>query len=210
MVARLILRLERQVSTPSITFAWDEAEEHCRIAHLRGLFLARGSLSLAAGRAHLEFVLPAEEAGPLAERLAGLGLPASARTRRGLGVVTWKGAETILRFLRLAGASASVLEVESRLVTRALRGELNRVINAEEANLERAVAAAARQRAAIDVLTALGRLGSLPDSVREVALARRLAPEVTIGELAARLGTTRSRVQRALERIEAAAREAQG
>ena len=54
-------------------FDWDAAADHCRIAWLRGRFLARGSLSLASGRAHLEFVVPPAEAPVLAARLDDLG-----------------------------------------------------------------------------------------------------------------------------------------
>src|SRR6478672_10627136 len=50
-----------------------------RGAWLRGRFLARGSLSLAGGRTHLEFVVPPDEAPVLAARLAEFGLPVSWR-----------------------------------------------------------------------------------------------------------------------------------
>src|SRR5512146_722420 len=149
--ARKVFRL------PDEPLAWDGAPEHCRLAWLRGRFLARGSLSLAGGRAHLEFVVPVAEAPVLAACLADLGLPASWRIRRGLGVVTWKSAESIAAFLGRIGASASLLELEARSVARTLRGELNRVLNAESANLQRSVAAAGRQLAAIDALEADGR-----------------------------------------------------
>ncbi len=188
-------------------FDWDAAADHCRVAWLRGLFLAHGSLSLAAGRAHLEFVVPPSEASVLAGRLADLGLPASWRLRRGRGVVTWKSADTIGTFLRRVGAGSSVLELESRQVSRALRGEINRVINAESANLQRAVMAAARQLRAIDRLEADGRLAEQPPVVRLVAAARRETPEATLTELAERLGLNRSTVQRALERLERLAEE---
>jgi DNA-binding protein WhiA len=105
-------------------------------------------------------------------------------------------------FLRRAGAGAALLELESRQVTRTLRGELNRVINAESANLQRAVVAAGRQLAAIAELEADGRLGAQPYVVRLVADARRETPEATLTELAERLELHRSGVQRALERIE--------
>lgn len=183
-------------------FEWDAAADHCRIAWLRGRFLARGSLSLASGRAHLEFVVPPDEAAVLAERLEGLGMPASWRLRRGRGVVTWKSADTIGTFLRRVGAGSAILELESRQVARALRGDINRVINAESANLQRAVAAAARQLRAIDLLEADGRLPDQPPVVRLVAAARRETPEATFAELAERLGLHRSTVQRALERLE--------
>ena len=51
-------------------FDWATAAEHCRMAWLRGRFLARGSLSLAGGRTHLEFVVAPDEAPVLAGRLA--------------------------------------------------------------------------------------------------------------------------------------------
>jgi DNA-binding transcriptional regulator WhiA len=183
-------------------FDWERSADHCRIAWLRGRFLARGSLSLASGRAHLEFVVPPDEAPILAERLDGLGLSASWRLRRGRGVVTWKSADTIGTFLRRIGAGSAILELESRQVARALRGDINRVVNAESANLQRAVVAAARQLRAIDLLEADGRLADQPYLVRAVAAARRETPEATFGDLASRLELHRSTVQRALERLE--------
>ena len=186
-------------------FDWDGSADHCRAAYLRGLFLSRGSLSLSASRAHLEFVVPPDAAPVLAGRLDGIGLPAAWRLRRGRGVVTWKSIETIGTFFRLVGAGGSLLELEARQVARALRGELNRVINAESANIDRAVAASSRQVQAIDRLERDGRYADLPRAMRLVADARRSEPEATLSELAERLGVHRSAVQRALERIESLA-----
>lgn len=172
------------------------------MAWLRGLFLARGSLSLANGRTHLELVVSPDEAPAIAERLREAGMPPSWRVRRGRGVVTLKSAETVQLFLRRIGAGASLLELEARQVARTLRGELNRVINAESANLARTVLAAGRQLDAIAALSEDGRLASESATVRAVAAARRETPEATIAELADRLSIHRSAVQRALERIE--------
>jgi DNA-binding protein WhiA len=147
-------------------------------------------------------VIDAADAAPLAARLSLAGLPASSRIRRGRGVVTWKNGDTIGLFLRRIGAAATLLELEARQVSRALRGDLNRVINAESANLQRSVGAAGRHMAAIEELTATGELAEQPYVVRSVAEARRETPESTLSELAARLGLHRSAVQRALERIE--------
>jgi len=166
---------------PDTQFDWSRAAEHCRMAWLRGRFLARGSLSLAVGRAHLEFVVTIEEAPVLAARLAAVGLPASWRVRRGHGVVTWKSTESIASFLGRIGASASLLELEARSVARTMRGDLNRVIDALEAD---------------------GRLGEQPRIVRAVAGARRETPEASLSEIAVRLDIHRSAVQRALDRVE--------
>jgi hypothetical protein len=210
-VARLAIRLGRArgrgggaSADPegSAVFAWASAAEHCRMAFLRGLFLARGSLSLASGRTHLEFVVAPDEAPVLADALADVDLPAAWRLRRGRGVVTWKSGDIVGLFLRRIGAGGALLELEARQVSRALRGDLNRVINAESANLQRAVGAAGRQIAAIGELEGDGRLSEQPYVVRVVAEARRETPEATLAELAERLGLHRSAVQRALERVE--------
>lgn len=211
-VARLVVRLgghavpggasRRTFTLPVETLDWRTAPDHCRLAWLRGTFLARGSLSLAAGRAHLEFVVPAEEAPALVGRLADVGLVAAGRVRRGRGVVTAKSAEAIAAFLGRIGGSAALLELEARSVARTLRGDLNRVLNAESANLQRSVAAAGRQLAAIDALEEDGRLQEQPRTVRAVAEARRETPEASLSEIAARLELHRSAVQRALDRLE--------
>ena len=216
VVARLAVRLQRRGgpgpepggSTPAETLAtgaafdFRGAAEHCRMAYLRGRFLGRGSLSLAGGRTHLEFVVDPDEAPLLADWLGLSGLPAAWRIRRGRGVVTWKSGETVGLFLRRIGAGAALLELEARQVSRTLRGELNRVLNADSANLLRSVAAAGRQLAAIDQIEADGRLSRQPYVVRVVAEARRETPEATLTDLAERLGVHRSAVQRALDRIE--------
>jgi DNA-binding transcriptional regulator WhiA len=202
-VARLAIRLRRLGDGSEVVpFDWATAADHCRAAWLRGRFLARGSLSLAGGRTHLEFVVDPAEGPVLAARLADVGLPVSWRVRRGRGVVTSKSGEAVGMFLRRVGAAGALLEVEARQVSRALRGELNRVLNAESANLQRAVSAAGRQLDAIATLEADGRLAVQPPVVRLVAAARRETPEASLSELAGRLTLHRSAVQRALERLE--------
>ena len=202
-VARLAIRLRRLgEGSAAGTFEWASSADHCRAAWLRGRFLARGSLSLAGGRTHLEFVVDPADTAELAAHLTEAGLPVSKRLRRGRGVVTSKNGEAVSTFLRRIGATGALLELEARQVSRALRGELNRVLNAESANLQRAVSAAGRQLDAIATLDADGRLPDQPYVVRLVAEARRETPEASLAELAERLEIHRSAVQRALERLE--------
>ena len=73
-VARLAHRLRRHGEGRSpLPFAWASAADHCRTAWLRGRFLSRGSLSLAGGRTHLEFVVDPPTAPELAARLTSSG-----------------------------------------------------------------------------------------------------------------------------------------
>jgi cell division protein WhiA len=206
-LARLAVRLARRAGetgepAAGVPFDWPGRPEHCRMAWLRGRFLARGSLSLANGRTHLELVVPPDEAARISQWLREAGVSSGARIRRGQGVVTLKSAENVQLLLRRMGAGASLLEIETRQVARTLRGELNRVINAESANLVRTVRAAGRQLEAIATLADDGRLARESQTVRAVAAARRDTPEATLGELAERLSIHRSAVQRALDRIE--------
>ena len=186
-------------------FNWDTAAEHCRTAFLRGAFLARGSLSITPTGTHLELIVDAADVDEFAHRVADIGLPAGARMRREKGVLTWKSSDLVTELLRRIGASAGTLELESRLVGRSLTGHLNRVVNAENANLKRAVVAARRQLTDIDALERRGQLRRLPKDVRRVAAERRRAPEATFSELAAKLDISRSQVQRAFEQIGSAA-----
>ncbi len=204
VVARLAVRLDDAVP---IGFQWATAADHCRMAWLRGRFLARGSLSLAEGHVHLELVVSPDEAAELAARAAASGAPAMWRIRRGRGVVTWKSIDGALTLLRRMGASASVLELEARLVTRQLHGHLNRVLNAEQANLSRTVLASHRQVVAIGRLVERGTFGDLTPADQRVGRLRVEAPEATLADLADQLDVTRSRVQRSLARIERASRD---
>ncbi|MEO8272500.1 MAG: DNA-binding protein WhiA [Chloroflexota bacterium] len=206
-LARLAVRLARRDdATAAAPFDWATRPDHCRMAWLRGRFLSQGSLSFANARTHLELVVDPDEAGPLAEHLAAAGMAPSWRIRRGRGVLTWKRADLVHVVLRRIGGGPSLLELEARQIARTLRGELNRVLNAESANLTRTVAAAGRQLDAIATLAGDGRLAKEAHVVQVVAAARRETPEATLGELADRLAIHRSAVQRALDRMERLAR----
>ena len=203
-IGRLAVKLSSGAAETE-TFDWAAAQLHCRLAYLRGLLLAHGSLSVSGSGTHLELVLPADTLEETARRVTELGYPAGARTRRGRGVLTWKNNEAIIELLRRLGASASALEIETRLLSRTLRGHMNRVVNAESANVRRAVEAAHRQLAAIEELERSNGMRKLSRRTRKVATARKRSPEATFGELAASIGLSRGQIQRAFYELESAA-----
>lgn len=202
-IGRLAVRLETSVDTGE--FTWASAAAHCRAAYMRGMLLAHGSLSITAMGTHLELVVPASDVEAEGARATALGFPPGVRLRRGMGVLTWKDAEGIIGLLRRVGASASTLELETRLLGRSLRGQMNRAFNAEGANLRRAVEAAHRQLEHIDALERSNGLRRLSPQARRVVDARRKSPEATFGELAAQIGLSRQQVQRAFYEVESAA-----
>jgi len=202
-IGRLAVRLDDGADPE--TFEWQTAAPHCRVAYLRGLMLAHGSLSISAVGTHLELVVPRDSLNATAARVAAMGFAAGTRERRGRGVLTWKDAEQIIGLLRTVGSTAAAMEIEIRLLGRSLRGHMNRVVNAEGANLRRAVDAAHRQLEYIDTLERNDGLRRLSRRTRKVVAARRRAPEATFTEIASSIGLSRGQVQRAFYEVEAAA-----
>ncbi len=199
-----------RIDEPAAGFDWTTAPTHCRLSFLRGLFLAHGSLSLSAGRTHLEFDVPLDRLATIGGWLADVGLPAGSRVRRGRGVLTWKSAETVVGFLRRIGGTGATLELDTLAVKRSLRAHLNRVVNAESANVRRSVASSRRQLASIEALAASGELERLPPRARAIARARLEAPEATYTELAGSLGISRALLQRGLLQLEERALQVEG
>ncbi|MGH2385290.1 MAG: DNA-binding protein WhiA, partial [Candidatus Limnocylindria bacterium] len=107
----------------------------------------------------------------------------------------------IVSLLGLVGANRGVLELETQRVGRDVRARLNRLINAEEANLARTVRAADHQLSAIDRLEGDGTLASLAPALRETAAQRRRMPDADLDTLATALGVSRSAVNHRLRRL---------
>lgn len=192
---------QAQAEACAAALARARSPQHCRLALLRGRLLARGSLSLASGSVHLELNVSTGEAALLARITAAEQLGGHRRDRRGKGLLEWKGRVVLIDLLRRVGATASVAELEARGIGREVRGTLNRSVNAETANLTRAVHAGMRQARAC--ATALEETLLQSDGIHaQVALARSAAPEATLAELAAQLNLARSTVQRSLAEIE--------
>ena len=65
-----------------------------------------------------------------------------------------------------------------------MRGKVNRRVNCDSANLDKAVAAAQNQIDAIRTIQKYGGLSELPEKLRETATLRLACPEMTLTELA--------------------------
>lgn len=181
---------------------WDQAPACDRRSFLRGALLGSGSISFTPSGPHVEFVLrEAGAAAELATLLADMDVRVSTAIRRGHHVVYLKGQEEIVALLGLMGANRGVLELETHRVGADVRSRLNRLLNAEEANLGRTVRAADRQLGAIDRLERDGTLARLAPSLRETAATRRRMPDADLETLASALGVSRSAVNHRLRRL---------
>ena len=183
-------------------WSWEASPSHDRRSFLRGVLLASGSISFSSSGPHVEFVLrDRADADALRDRLGEADVRAFVAERRGRHVVYLKGQEEIAVLLRQVGANRGVLELETHRVGRDVRERMNRMLNAEQANLGRTVRAADRQLAAIARLEGDGTLASLGAGLREAAALRRRMPDADLDTLGAALGISRSAVNHRLRRL---------
>lgn len=184
------------------SWSWRAAPPCDRRSYLRGALLGAGSISFGRSGTHVEFVLPDDEAGiTLQAALASVDVRALRSHRRGRSVVYLKGQEEVAALLRLVGANRGLLELETHRVGADVRARLNRLLNAEEANLDRTVRAADRQLSAISRLETSGILPRLGQGLRDTAATRRRMPDADLDTLASALGVSRSAVNHRLRRL---------
>ncbi len=182
--------------------------ECCKAAYLRGAFLGGGFIADPRGDFHFELTTTHEElAHGLVEIMKELDIPAKASQRRGSYVIYLKGADAITSFLALTGAHRGVLAMENVRVTKSVRNDVNRKLNAEMANQAKSIDAAMEQTQAIKKLLDKRGLDSLPPALQDLALLRLRHPHVSLRELGelANPPLSKSAVYHRIRRIEALA-----
>lgn len=154
-------------------------------AYVRGAVMAAGSISDPRAAPHAEISAPGEvTAQHLDALLAVLGITEARASAKGdRWRVVLKSGRRIGELLAALGAHSAYLEWDQAVLRRELRGEANRVANADRANLSRAVEASRRQIEAIELLVEQVGWDGLPDDVRAVALARLTNPQASLAEL---------------------------
>ncbi len=156
----------------------------CAIAYLRGAFLGGGFVADPHGDFHFELTAETPEMAEGLRALMGrFGIHAKVTQRRGLQAVYLKGAEPIVTFLALVGAHRALLRTEDVRIVKSMRNEVNRLVNAETANLQKSAQAAMTQIEAIRTLKATRGLENLPRALRELAELRLEHPDVSLREL---------------------------
>ncbi len=155
-------------------------------ALVRGFFLGSGSVDDPARDHHLELEVDGDAplvAEGLLAALSVCGVRGRSAPRRGRIVVYLKDGGAIAALIAVLGAGSALMAYEEQRIRRQVRSDVNRLVNAETANLGKSAAAGAEQARAIAVLQASGRLAALPENLRTVALARLHHPEVSLREL---------------------------
>ncbi len=183
-------------------------DECCRAAFLRGAFLAGGSMIDPEKRYHWELLTShlavSREVRAL---LQDMGYEPKSVMRAGNSVLYFKQSETIEDLLTLMGAPVSAMALMTTKLEKELRNDVNRQVNCDTANLEKAVAAAQQQ---IDAIQELRRRGTeLPAKLEQTARLRLENPEATLQELASLSDPpiTKSAVNHRLRKLQEMAEE---
>ena len=183
----------------------------CAAAYLRGAFLGSGFISNPKSDFHFEITV---ESQLLAEGLVDLlterGINARIMQRRSSYMVYLKSGNAILEFLAFAGGHQAALRMEQERVVKSVRNDVNRMVNAEVANRQKASNAAVDQLFSIKVVLERYGMENLPPALQDFIRLRVTYPDASLKELGehANPPLSKSAVYHRVRRIEQMAQEA--
>ncbi|MBG9988784.1 DNA-binding protein WhiA [Aerococcaceae bacterium DSM 111176] len=154
-------------------------------SYLRGAFLASGSVNNPeSNNYHLEIYSTYEDHNTqLCSMMNNFDLNAKTVVRRNGYITYLKEAEKISDFLQIIGATSSMLQFEDIRIVRDMRNSVNRLVNMENANMNKTIDASQKQLEAIRLIDEEKGLEILPEKLRVTAEFRLENPDMTLKEL---------------------------
>lgn len=156
----------------------------CRASFVRGAFLGGGSVTDPQKGYHMEFDTKNED---VAKRLQSLlktdGFVSKITYRKGYYVVYVKGSEEIADILGYMGAAQGAFELLDVQIEKEMRNGINRLVNCENANTNKAAKASSKHLFAIRKIREAKQWDKLPDVLKEIGSVREKYPEDSLKEL---------------------------
>ena len=185
-VVRFIIAGEVQNFFDTLDFNELLKRTRFKAAYLRGAFLAGGSVNRPEKKTHLEIAFATERAAAFAQKIFKIfDMRAGLYERRGLFVTYIKENDLVCDFIGIIGAEKAVEHFEIARNVKEVRAMVNRIVNCETANLNRAVDAAGKQIADIRLL--IEKNVEVEDYIKETMKFRLKYPDDSISELAAKM-----------------------
>lgn len=174
-----------------------ELKPCCAVAYVRGAFLGGGSCSLPRAGAksgyHLEFVFPNEtKAENFCIVFESILFYTKTIKRGDKFVVYLKSREAVYESLSAIGVKSAVKELEKLLIAREENNFINRVENCMAGNADKSMTASAEQAHEIRKLKGSAAFSDLPEPLKELAEERLNNPTLSLRELAAKTGVSKS------------------
>ena len=155
-----------------------------RRAFLRGAFLASGSFTDPNKSYQLEIITKGRwEAEKLISLMAEFDIRARIMRRKSKYVAYLKEGPAIVDMLNVIGAHRTLMEFENIRILKEMRESVNRQVNCETANINKAVTASMKQLEDIDLIRRNIGLEHLDENLRNICLARLEHPDVGLSEL---------------------------
>lgn len=155
---------------------------------IRGCFISCGTVNSPQKSAHLEIRFTDGVLSRICrETMAMVGFAPNISFRREYVILYIKKSELIVDLLTYLGAYKAVLDFENVKVNKEMNVSINRAVNCDMANIEKARFVGKQQADAVLKLKESGRLGMMPENVRQIAALRLQNPEATLTELGAML-----------------------
>ena len=163
------------------------ANQCCFAAFIRGVFLVCGTVTDPEREYHLEFTSSSKAlCTDLIKVFEEFDISPKLSERAGNYIVYIKKSTEIEDILSVMGATDSSMLIMGAKMYKDVRNNVNRKVNFENANMARAVQAAAKQYDAVVLIKEKSGIDSLPEDLREIALLRfenREATSVEIREM---------------------------
>ena len=156
------------------------------VAYLRGAFLASGSVNRPEKNYNLEIICATKLSAEFVQKIFKVfDMNANLYERKGFFVVYIKEGDSICDFLGIIGAEKAVDRFEIAQNIKEVRAMVNRIVNCETANLNKAVDAAQRQIA--DIRKIIAKKIKVKDHIARTMKMRLKYPEDSAVELAKKL-----------------------
>jgi len=150
-------------------------------ALVRGMFLGAGAINNPEKTNQLSIGLNTEEIAEMALRnLEENDIKLKIIKKREKYHIYTKDGEEISKILAFIGANKAVLEFENTRIEREMRNKINRIVNCEEANLNKTMNASIEQIEAINKLKKSRRFGKLDSDLKEIAEVRLKNPNANL------------------------------
>ena len=204
-----IIEVDEEGANIRLNINWETVEDDCcKASYIRGAFLGSGSVthpkedgSTATGY-HLEFVFTNyQTATDFCEILSEVYLMPKLIERKDTFIVYLKTIDEIAELLAIMGADNSVEKLAKIATLKEEKNNYNRKLNCEISNMSKQMGASAKQINAVNKIARIIGLNELPESLKTVAEARLKNKDLTLSELADKLGLTKSCLNHRLRKI---------
>ncbi len=158
--------------------------QECKNHFLKAVFLLRGTVTDPLKSYLAEINLTDKtKADELYGLLFDLGFAVRLRERQGKYVLYSKSSETLEDLLAFIGAKNATFEIMNSKIIKEIKNQTNRVMNCDDANINKSLAASEKYLSAINYLISSNNFSRLPEQLQETAMKRLEFKELNYTDL---------------------------